>query len=62
VLFDGKTYKAAFGALYRQIDVVGRAYRAGRSPEALALRKKLQEFDQAFNEWYKGLAKAGVPR
>ncbi len=53
VTFDWKTFTAAFGALYREIDRLGNAYKCKDSPEAEGLRRLLREWRQEFRKVFK---------
>lgn len=55
VLFDWSPFEAAYGALVRQVDTLGKAYRAKESADAGGLRKMLKEFHASFKAWHKEL-------
>jgi hypothetical protein len=61
VLFDWKTFNSAFGALVREIDRLGNAYRCKESPAAEELRTVLKQFKRQFKDLYQNVAKQKPP-
>jgi ParB-like chromosome segregation protein Spo0J len=60
-LYDWRAFESPFGQLYRQIDVLGNAFRVKESDEANELRQGLKEFNTAFRQWYKQLTSQRAP-
>lgn len=58
VIFDRKPFDEAWGALLRQIDKLGKGYKAKDTPAAEGLRRMLQEFKTSFFQWHKDLKAA----
>jgi hypothetical protein len=60
-VFDWNTFKAAWGALYRQIDALGNACRCNNSKGTEELQEHLKEFKGKFAELYEQQAKQKAP-
>ena len=55
VLFAWGPFEAAYGQLVRQVDALGKAYRAKESDDANGLRQMLRDFHARFKAWHKKL-------
>lgn len=60
IAFDRKAFAAAYAALFRQIDDIGRPYQAKNTPEAEGLRNLLKEWRVQFDDWATTLIKKGT--
>jgi ParB-like chromosome segregation protein Spo0J len=60
--FDWRKFSADFGALLRQVDVLGNAYGVKDTPEAEALRVKLDEWKREFKSYFRKIANQEPPR
>lgn len=56
-VYNLREFANKFGALWREIDDCGNAFKAKESPEASGLRRLLAEFKKGFEAWYKDLKK-----
>ncbi len=56
--WDRKDWDAAFGRLMREIDYLGKLYKAKETPEANGLRRLLSEYKTNFFNWHKSLVKS----
>lgn len=56
--WDSGKFEGAFGTLIREIDVLGKLYKAKETPEANGLRRLLREYKEQFHSWRKALVKA----
>ncbi len=61
-LYSRTKFDSSYGALVREIDVLGNAYREKETPAAEALRKQLTAFNKAFWEWHSDLKKRAAKR
>jgi hypothetical protein len=62
VLFDWRVFDATFGALLRQVDVLGNAFSCKESPDAEALRDKLASWKNGFKSLYLKVAGQEPPK
>ncbi len=58
VLYDRKDFDKGFGAMVREVEKLGKAYRARESPDYHGLRRLLTEYKEQFWKWEKQLKKA----
>ncbi len=58
VLYERQDWDTAFGRMVREIDKLGKAYRAVDTPQAEGLRRLLAEYKAQFWQWHKALVKA----
>lgn len=54
-------YKAAYGALTRQIDAMAKAFGVHESPQTEGLHRKLMEWGEEFKKMYKAVSKLEAP-
>jgi hypothetical protein len=57
-LWTAEKFDQAFGVLVREIDALGKCYKAKETPDAHALRRILKEFRSQFAKWHQQLKKA----
>ncbi|HMF15531.1 MAG TPA: hypothetical protein VKE94_24630, partial [Gemmataceae bacterium] len=62
VRFDWRKFSADSGALLRQVDVLGNAYRVKETPEAEALRAELDHWKAKFKALYRKAAQQEPPK
>jgi ParB-like chromosome segregation protein Spo0J len=62
VLFDWRKFSAEFGALFRQVDVLGNAYGVKDTHEAEALRVELDQWKGKFKALYHKVARQEAPK
>lgn len=62
VLFDQKTFTAAWEALYRQIDKAGKSFGVKDGPQAEKFRRRMVEWKTDLLAWVKELTKAQAAR
>lgn len=62
IIWQRKKFDQGWGILVREIDNLGRGYRAKETPEAEGLRRLLKEYKDQFFAWEKALKKASRSR
>jgi hypothetical protein len=62
VLFDWHKFSADFGAMLRQVDVLGNAFGVKDTPEAEALRVELDQWKDNFKALYRKVSKQEPPK
>jgi hypothetical protein len=62
VLFDWRKFTSDFGALLRQVDVLGNAYGVKDTSEAEALRVELDQWKGKFKAWARKVSKQEPPK
>jgi transposase len=61
-LFDWRRFHADWGALLRQVDALGNAYRCKESPAAEELRNELAQWKERFKGLYRSVAQQEAPK
>jgi hypothetical protein len=62
VLYDWRKFSSDFGALIRQVDILGNAYSVKDTPKAEVLRLELDEWKGKFQNWYREVSKQEPPK